>query len=83
MMVPGPGFKMETVKHQPDLSPKRADGMQDGEDVPGNLDVEFSTEPPKPIVGEKTLLFFKVKPAVDMELYLGTRGRICWRPART
>jgi hypothetical protein len=71
MLVEGAGFKLETPKLEPDLAPKHAAGMKDGKDVPGNLDVELSTEPPQPIVGEKTLLFFKVKPATDIELYLG------------
>ena len=71
MMVPGAGFKLEPAKLSPDLAPKRADGSKDGKDVPGNLDIEVSTDPPAPIVGEKTLMFLKVKPAKGMELYLG------------
>jgi hypothetical protein len=71
MMVPGPGFKMETVKLDADLSPKHATGMKDGHEVPGNIDIDLTMEPEHPIVGEKTLMFFHVKPNVDMEMYLG------------
>jgi len=71
MMVPGPGFKLETAKLDADLTPRHADGMKDGHEVPGNLDVDLQMEPEQPIVGEKTLLFFHVKPNTDIEMYLG------------
>lgn len=41
-----------------------------------NLDVELVTDPPTPIAGLKTLLFFRVKPAEDLELYLGAWGHM-------
>jgi heavy metal-binding protein len=44
-----------------DLAAKHAD----------NLDVELSLDPPQPIAGTKTMLFFKVKPAEGLEPYLG------------
>jgi hypothetical protein len=46
---------------KPDVSP------QHGE----NLDVEMTTDPPVPIAGKKTLLFFKLKPAEGLEPYIG------------
>lgn len=51
---------------KPDRSPKHTE----------NLDVELVTEPPTPIAGQKTLLFFRVKPADDLELYLGAWGHM-------
>ncbi len=36
-----------------------------------NLDVELTTDPPTPIVGLKTLLFFKLSPADGLEKYIG------------
>jgi hypothetical protein len=45
----------------PDLAPQRSE----------NLEVELTTDPPQPIAGKKTLLFFKLKPASGLEPYLG------------
>ncbi len=36
-----------------------------------NIDVELTTDPPSPIVGLKTLLFFKINPADGLEKYIG------------
>jgi hypothetical protein len=36
-----------------------------------NLRVELTTEPPRPIAGKKTMLFFKVSPAEGLEQYIG------------
>ncbi len=44
-----------------DLAPKHA----------ANLDVELTLDPPQPLAGKKTMLFFKLKPADGMQLYLG------------
>jgi hypothetical protein len=71
VMVPGAGFKLETAKLDPDLTTKQTEGFKDGHEVPGNIEVELTMDPPQPIVGEKTLLFFKLKPGNDMEMYLG------------
>ncbi len=71
VMVPGAGFKLETAKLDPDLTAKQTDGFKDGHAVPGNIQVELTMDPPQPIVGEKTLLFFRLKPGSGMELYLG------------
>jgi hypothetical protein len=46
---------------KPDISP------QHGE----NLEVEMVADPPVPIAGKKTLLFFKLKPAEGLEQYIG------------
>ncbi len=49
-----------------DLSPQQA----------ANLQVELTTEPPDPIAGKKTLLFFRLKPADGLEQYLGAWGHL-------
>jgi hypothetical protein len=46
---------------KPDLAP------QHGE----NLEAELTMDPPQPIAGKKTLLFFKLKPAEGLEPYIG------------
>jgi heavy metal-binding protein len=51
---------------KPDLSP------QHGE----NLEAELTTDPPQPIAGKKTLLFFKLKPADGLEPYIGAWGHM-------
>ena len=55
-----------TSKFAPDLSPKQST----------NLEVELATEPPEPIAGKKTLLFFRLKPADGLEPYLGAWGHL-------
>lgn len=50
----------------PDMSPKRGT----------NIEVELVTEPPVPIAGMKTLMFFRVKPANGLEQYLGAWGHM-------
>jgi hypothetical protein len=49
-----------------DLRPKQAT----------NLEVELATEPASPIAGQKTLLFFRLKPADGLEPYLGAWGHL-------
>lgn len=41
-----------------------------------NLDVALTLDPPQPITGMKTLLFFKLAPGDGMELYLGAWGHM-------
>jgi hypothetical protein len=60
IIVPG-GGPLETARLEPDLAPKRAE----------NLDVELTMDPPQPIAGMKTLMFFRVKPAEGLEKYVG------------
>lgn len=52
---------MGLVHLQPDLAPKKAE----------NLTVSLTMDPPEPIPGRKTLLFFKLEPADGLEQYLG------------
>jgi hypothetical protein len=47
-----------------------------------NMDVELATEPPTPIAGFKTMLFFRVKPGEGLEQYLGAWAT-CWPRATT
>lgn len=41
-----------------------------------NLRVELTTDPPQPIAGTKTMLFFRVTPAEGLEPYLGAWGHM-------
>lgn len=63
LLTPGPSQRPNL---SPDLGPKRG----------GNLEVELSTEPPQPIAGKKTLLFFRLKPAEGLQPYLGVWGHM-------
>lgn len=66
MMVPGAGFKLAPAKLAPDMSPKKTE----------NMDIELVTDPPEPLAGFKTLLFFKLKPNDGIEPYLGAMGHM-------
>jgi hypothetical protein len=66
LMVPGAGFKMAPANLVEDLAPQRTE----------NMDIELVTEPEKPIAGEKTLMFFRLKPNESIEPYLGTMGHM-------
>jgi hypothetical protein len=59
IIVPG-GGALGTAKLDPDLAPKHAE----------NMDVELVMDPPQPIAGMKTLLFFRITPAEGLEQYL-------------
>jgi hypothetical protein len=64
VIVPGaPGQEIPLV--QPKLKPEL--GVSKGE----NTEVELTMDPPEPIVGLKTLLFFKLKQADGLEKYIG------------
>jgi len=52
---------LEDAKLSADLGPSHC----------ANLDVELTTDPPQPIAGFKTLLFFHLKPADGLQKYLG------------
>jgi hypothetical protein len=60
-----PGFVQPVSKGlvhlQPDLAPKSGE----------NLKVSLTMDPPEPIPGKKTLLFFKLEPSDGLEQYLG------------
>jgi hypothetical protein len=66
VMVPGEGFKLTTAQLQPDLSPKTTE----------NMEIELVTDPPQPVAGFKTLMFFKLKPTEGIEPYLGAMGHM-------
>lgn len=52
---------LQTAMLQPDLGPQQATNMK----------VELVTDPPQPIAGMKTLMFFRVSPAQGLEKYIG------------
>jgi hypothetical protein len=62
----GAPVTLSPAKLTPDLTPRHAE----------NLDVELVMDPPQPIAGMKTLMFFRVKPADGLELYLGAWGHM-------
>lgn len=64
IFVPGGGLRIPQLR--PDLAPKHTE----------NMDVELVTEPPAPIAGFKTMLFFRVKPGEGLEQYLGAWGHM-------
>jgi hypothetical protein len=66
LMVAGPGFKLEPAKLTPDLKPQKTE----------NLDVELVLDPPEPLAGFKTILFFRLKPDEGIEPYLGAMGHM-------
>jgi hypothetical protein len=55
------GLAESITKPAADLTPKRGE----------NLDIELMLDPPQPLAGKKTMLFFKLKPAEGIEQYLG------------
>jgi hypothetical protein len=61
-----PGAAPPVAAPARDYSPKDAE----------NLHVELSTDPPQPIAGMKTLMFFRVSPADGFEPYLGAWGHM-------
>ncbi len=58
--------KTVTIVLNPDLSPKTTT----------NLEVSLELDPPRPIAGQRTLLFFHLKPAEGLERYLGAWGHM-------
>ncbi len=64
LIVPGEAVRPAALK--PDLAPKESE----------NLRVELRTEPPQPLAGQKTMLFFKLSPADGLEPYLGASGHM-------
>jgi len=65
VIVPGGGALAPAVLHA-DLAPKQAT----------NLSAELSTDPPQPIAGLKTLVYFKLSPADGLEKYIGAWGHL-------
>ncbi|MEO7144420.1 MAG: heavy metal-binding domain-containing protein [Bryobacteraceae bacterium] len=66
VIAPGAKLDLSPAKLTPDLSPKQC----------ANLRVELVTDPPQPLAGFKTLLFFKVTPADGLEKYIGAWGHM-------
>jgi len=56
-----PGAAPAAIKLLRDYSTKNAENMQ----------VELTTDPPQPISGQKTQIYFRLKPADGLEKYLG------------
>lgn len=54
------------TKPVPDLAPKHSE----------NLDVSLVLDPPQPLAGKKTMMFFKLKPAAGLEPYIGAWGHM-------
>lgn len=65
ILVPG-AEPFPEVKLEPSTGPQHG----------ANMDVELVTEPPQPIAGFKTLLFFRLKPGDGLEQYLGAWGHM-------
>ncbi len=63
IIVPGPDLAQSL---SPDLLPKDTENMR----------VSLRTEPPQPIAGMKTLLFFDLNPGDGLEPYLGAWGHL-------
>jgi hypothetical protein len=66
LMVPGEGFKIEPASLKPDMAPQNSE----------NLHVELVTDPPEPLAGFKTMMFFKLTPDKDIEMYIGAWGHM-------
>lgn len=66
VMVPGPGFGIQTAQLSPDLA------AQNGE----NTKVEMTLQPPSPVAGEKVAMLFKVTPDENIEPYLGAMAHM-------
>jgi hypothetical protein len=66
LFVAGPGMKMSPAKLTADMAPNDTE----------NLHVSLTTEPPQPIAGMKTLLFFRLTPNNGIEPYIGAMGHM-------
>jgi hypothetical protein len=66
LFVAGPGLKMTPAKLIADLAPNKTE----------NLEVSLTTEPPQPIAGMKTLMFFRLTPNDGIEPYIGAMGHM-------
>ena len=66
LMVPGAGFKLATPKLTADLTPKKTE----------NMNIELVLDPPQPLAGFKTIMFYRLKPNDGIEPYLGAMGHM-------
>jgi hypothetical protein len=64
VIVPGPAQQAPAITR--DYSTKQAE----------NMTVSLTTDPPQPIAGTKTMLFFKIEPADGIEKYIGAWGHM-------
>ena len=64
VIVPGPSQPAPAITR--DYSTKQAE----------NMTVSLTTDPPQPIAGTKTMLFFKIEPADGIEKYIGAWGHM-------
>jgi hypothetical protein len=64
--APGSEVKLVNAKLKPELGVSHCE----------NMDVELVTDPPQPIAGMKTLLFFHITPADGIEKYIGAWGHM-------
>ena len=63
---PGDPLPIQPVSLSSDLAPNHCE----------NLSVELVTEPAQPVAGQKTIMFFRLKPAQGIEKYLGAWGHM-------
>lgn len=66
LFVRGADFKLQPAKLTADLAPKKTE----------NLDISLTTDPPQPLAGFKTMLFFKLTPDEGIEQYIGAWGHM-------
>lgn len=66
VMVPGEGFKLTPAKLTADVEPKQTE----------NLHVELAMDPPQPLAGFKTIMFFKLTPNEGIEQYIGAWAHV-------
>jgi hypothetical protein len=66
LMVPGAGFKLTPAKLTADIEPKDTENMK----------VELRLDPPQPLAGFKTMMFFKLTPTEGLEQYIGAWGHM-------
>ncbi len=66
IMVPGAGFKLTPAKLTADVEPKDTE----------NMHVELRLDPPQPLAGFKTMMFFKLTPTEGLEQYIGAWGHM-------
>jgi hypothetical protein len=64
VIVPGPSQPAPAITR--DYSTKQTE----------NMTVSLTTDPPQPIAGTKTMLFFKIEPADGIEKYIGAWGHM-------
>lgn len=66
LFVSGAGKLMTHAKLTADVAPKKLE----------NLDVSLTTDPPEPIAGMKTMMFFRLTPNEGIEPYIGAMGHM-------